>query len=443
MLAAAAIAGGGAARHRHRCARHGCCRGRNPHPVHLVRPPVAPLSAMAQLGKRIFFDTRPVRVRPAVLRVVPRPGASLRPAAEHRAGDAGRPAAEPAGRPGGADPDLSGAAAGLQHRPGERRERDRAARRRSWPCTAPGTRAAEDRRRHRGRGGGAGAAGRAVLGRAGGHAAAAGDPAAAEPGGDGQSQRRGRGAASCGTRPMRSASSSCSGRRSCTSRDCCCPKQCSPWRATRSRRPASIPTPASSTTGWRERRGSPRPNCAATALFNDPAKANCAGCHLDRPARRRHAATLHRRPVRGAGRAAQSGAAGKPRQALLRPGAVRSVPARPACRTQVLRHVPDPDAAQCRDAACVLPQRRVPHAAAGAGLLRLSRCRSGQGVSGGAGWAAWRSSTICRRGTGRMSMSPTRRSIAAWATSRRSPSRTNATSSPSCSTLTDGYKPRP
>jgi len=30
--------------------------GENPFPVHLVRPPVAPLSAMAQLGRRVFFD---------------------------------------------------------------------------------------------------------------------------------------------------------------------------------------------------------------------------------------------------------------------------------------------------------------------------------------------------------------------------------------------------
>jgi len=30
--------------------------GWNPHPIHLVRPPVAPLSAMAELGRRIFFD---------------------------------------------------------------------------------------------------------------------------------------------------------------------------------------------------------------------------------------------------------------------------------------------------------------------------------------------------------------------------------------------------
>ncbi|MBW4093404.1 MAG: cytochrome-c peroxidase [Proteobacteria bacterium] len=31
-------------------------QGLNPHPVRLVRPPVAPLSAMARLGRRIFFD---------------------------------------------------------------------------------------------------------------------------------------------------------------------------------------------------------------------------------------------------------------------------------------------------------------------------------------------------------------------------------------------------
>jgi cytochrome c peroxidase len=30
--------------------------GENPYPVHLVRPPVAPLSAMAQLGRAVFFD---------------------------------------------------------------------------------------------------------------------------------------------------------------------------------------------------------------------------------------------------------------------------------------------------------------------------------------------------------------------------------------------------
>jgi cytochrome c peroxidase len=30
--------------------------GENPHPIHLIRPPVAPLSAMAQLGQQIFYD---------------------------------------------------------------------------------------------------------------------------------------------------------------------------------------------------------------------------------------------------------------------------------------------------------------------------------------------------------------------------------------------------
>src|SRR6185437_4593304 len=31
--------------------------GENPHPIHLIRPPVAPLSGMARLGRDIFFDT--------------------------------------------------------------------------------------------------------------------------------------------------------------------------------------------------------------------------------------------------------------------------------------------------------------------------------------------------------------------------------------------------
>ncbi len=30
--------------------------GENPNPIQLVRPPVAPLSAMAQLGQKIFYD---------------------------------------------------------------------------------------------------------------------------------------------------------------------------------------------------------------------------------------------------------------------------------------------------------------------------------------------------------------------------------------------------
>ncbi|MBV8456168.1 MAG: cytochrome-c peroxidase, partial [Acetobacteraceae bacterium] len=35
----------------------GVAPGENPHPIKLVRPPVGPLSAMAQLGQIIFFDT--------------------------------------------------------------------------------------------------------------------------------------------------------------------------------------------------------------------------------------------------------------------------------------------------------------------------------------------------------------------------------------------------
>ena len=31
--------------------------GENPHPIHLIRRPVEPFSAMAQLGHDVFFDT--------------------------------------------------------------------------------------------------------------------------------------------------------------------------------------------------------------------------------------------------------------------------------------------------------------------------------------------------------------------------------------------------
>ncbi len=56
MLAVAAIPAA-ARSSRPDAAPHALLPGENPHPVHLVRPPVAPLSAMAQLGKRIFYDT--------------------------------------------------------------------------------------------------------------------------------------------------------------------------------------------------------------------------------------------------------------------------------------------------------------------------------------------------------------------------------------------------
>ena len=92
--------------------------GENPNPVHLMRPPVAPLSAMAQLGKLIFYDASlsssgklacaschspdhaygPPNDGPVMLG-----GATL-----SRQGSARR-----------ALTDLSGAPADLQHRPGQ------------------------------------------------------------------------------------------------------------------------------------------------------------------------------------------------------------------------------------------------------------------------------------------------------------------------------------
>jgi cytochrome c peroxidase len=50
VLLAAAVA--------HPVATRGGAARENPQPVRLVRPPIAPLSAMAQLGRRIFFDAR-------------------------------------------------------------------------------------------------------------------------------------------------------------------------------------------------------------------------------------------------------------------------------------------------------------------------------------------------------------------------------------------------
>ena len=54
--------------------------GENPNPLHLMRPPVAPLSAMAQLGKLIFFDAIAVLVGQARLRFLPQPGSRIWPA---------------------------------------------------------------------------------------------------------------------------------------------------------------------------------------------------------------------------------------------------------------------------------------------------------------------------------------------------------------------------
>ena len=55
MLALLGV-GAAAAEQGDEAARRTFLTGENPYPVHLVRPPAAPLSAMARLGKRIFYD---------------------------------------------------------------------------------------------------------------------------------------------------------------------------------------------------------------------------------------------------------------------------------------------------------------------------------------------------------------------------------------------------
>ena len=61
------------------------------------------------------------------------------------------------------------------------------------------------------------------------------------------------------------------------------------------------------------------------ALFNDPHKANCGGCHLDQPTPRRLAAAVHRPSVRSARRAAQPALAANRDPALFRSRHLRAV----------------------------------------------------------------------------------------------------------------------
>ena len=146
----------------------------------------------------------------------------------------------------------------------------------------------------------------------------------------------------------------------------------------RSRIRASIPS-AASTTHWLEGKARLTPaEMRGLALFNDPAKGNCAGCHLGQPTRRRIAAAVHRPPVRGAGRAAQSGAGGRTRRALFRSRHLRAVPHGPRAADAILRHVPDADAAQRGSARGLLPQRRLPQPRTGAAVLRSAQRAAGK-----------------------------------------------------------------
>ena len=61
------------------------------------------------------------------------------------------------------------------------------------------------------------------------------------------------------------------------------PRRCSRSPATRSRTRASTPTPANTMPGWKEKARLSQAELRGYLLFNDPEKADCAGCHLDQP----------------------------------------------------------------------------------------------------------------------------------------------------------------
>ena len=96
-------------------------------------------------------------------------------------------------------------------------------------------------------------------------------------------------------------------------------------------------------------------------LFNDPDKANCGGCHLGSVVGQTACRRDHRPPVRGARCATQRRRSrGKPRiPAYFDLGVCGPNRTDIAERNAILRHVPDADAAQHRDASSLLPQRRI------------------------------------------------------------------------------------
>ena len=96
---------------------------------------------------------------------------------------------------------------------------------------------------------------------------------------------------------------------------------------------------------------------AGLALFNDPAKGNCAVVPLER-AEARRVPGVHRLGLHRARRAAQSRHRGNATRAL-RPGPVRAAAHRPRGAPGILRAVPHAVAAQRPRGAGVLPQRRV------------------------------------------------------------------------------------
>ncbi len=277
---------------------------------------------MAQLGERIFYDASLSASGKHVLRLLPRPGACLRPGGRGTGG-ARRAEAGPAGRAGGAVADVSASASRHSASGPDNEENETVTLAQMVALTRGVPRAQKTANDTAQSAANAGAAGRAVLGRAGRHAAAAGDRAAAQPAGDGRRQRRGGGGEAARRPPMRRISCSCSARRSWTGPTCWWPRRMFAVARYQIEDPSFHPY-TSKFDFWLEGRARLTPaELRGYVLFNDPSRADCAGCHLDKATRGRIAAAIHRRPVRGAGRTAQHEAAGQRRPGVLRPGHLR------------------------------------------------------------------------------------------------------------------------
>ncbi len=117
-------------------------------------------------------------------------------------------------------------------------------------------------------------------------------------------------------------------RRNCfeKSEKCWCPRRCSPSRATKSKSRAFIPAPASSVIGWKAKTRLSASEMRGYKLFNDPKKANCAGCHVDQAGQGQSAAAVHRPSVRGAWRTAQYRTRRHQGRVIFRPRRVRAPP---------------------------------------------------------------------------------------------------------------------
>ena len=302
--------------------------GENPYPVRLVRPPRRRYRRWRSWAGGVL-RRRPVVVGPAVLRLLPQPGARLRPA-RRCAGDVWRPGLVAPGRARGAVADVSGAAAEFQHRPRQRGERG------GQPDAARRARAAAPRARRRPRGprrrprptscrkaacSGTAAPTRCRIRRW----APLLNPLEMD---GGSVERRGRQAAR--RRPTPRASCSCSAPAVFDTPRLAVAEALFAVARYQIEDPSFHPY-TSKFDFWLE--GKARLSAAELRgylLFNDPAQGELRRLPSRPAAPRRPAAAVHRPPVRGAGRAAQPGARGEPRSRPISISA-SAAPTAPTC----------------------------------------------------------------------------------------------------------------